>query len=723
MKKLTTLLIAIIFVVSAGTANAQLITPEDVPMLVEMPDPTFFMGFMENYDPAMGWAFENDILTGDGTTGDLRELDCVKRAELLKMLYNVLEVDTANPQAELFSDTPSNQWYINYVKKARERGTVAGYPDGTFKPAQCVNRAEAVKMALLEFPNVNPISTKIDAGDVPESEWYFQYVSYALGNNIVGLQHSGFSNFYYPGESMSRSEFAEMLYRLKTLQDNNLKSYEDGFGPENFEKMPIQDYDLEPEEFFEYDTSLLITLNTQNQNQVDILDDVLRYTPAGSVDEYMGLLYESISDEISPAFDDGTKVMFAAGGFDGKRPIEALIFTVNNGNKLEAAFESLSSKPDFSKSTLFGFKTFDNREDGTYYAYTDDVMATWSTPGDRYLALQKIKNNEKNLLQNTQYNTFIKSIPSANVGTVYFKMSTSETGILAVVPHTSGVKLYYRLDGLGVEVSDVEPYMYKNVPGNDLMMYGESYGLLDLYGDQRGNIVTELQNSELMVSDGNWLNNGFAFAMHDTGTLIPSMAMYFDAADYVADARQDLEALDIFFDAIIAQMDEEEPDMAGVIMKDNVSVDGNNFSRVTLDLGAVPAEQVDSDLEMLTQFVETPMEFYYGITDDNYVVFALYSGFENVLGVERPVGSNSDIKEGMAMLTGYPNGLSYLSFEKVLGYMDLWVAEVEKTEPMPVEMKETYNQIMDYLAPIKYTMDSAKEVSEGDAGLIFVKVN
>jgi len=302
MKKLMIMVLACFFAVST-TVNAQLINPGDEPMLISepeisdeefeailmemeeleamQPDPEDYMKiYMSNYDAAMAWAFENNILTGDGETGDLRPYDCVKRAEFLKMLYNVLKVDTTDAKGELFTDTPSDQWYINFVRKAREKGTIEGYSDGSFRPGTCVNRAEAIKIAFLEFPEINPVATAIDYDDVPETEWYYKYVSYALANNLVGTRHIYYLKVYNPGVAMTRDEFAEMLYRLKTVQDNNLDSYDDYYAPNNIEPVEVKDYDLEPEEFFEYGTSLLMTVDTHNQNQIDQLDSFLAMTPA-----------------------------------------------------------------------------------------------------------------------------------------------------------------------------------------------------------------------------------------------------------------------------------------------------------------------------------------------------------------------------------------------------------------------------------------------------------
>ena len=133
------------------------------------------------YKQSIDWMLENEIINGYGD-GSFKPDNCVNRVELLKMLFKTLEVDTTEYEAELFSDTYANEWYTEYVIAARARGTVNGYPDGTFKPSQCVNRVEAIKMALLEFNNgeipdqygmvINPYDIGEMSQDTP---WWMPY--------------------------------------------------------------------------------------------------------------------------------------------------------------------------------------------------------------------------------------------------------------------------------------------------------------------------------------------------------------------------------------------------------------------------------------------------------------------------------------------------------------------------------------------------------------------
>lgn len=183
-----------------------------------------------NYKDSILWMKEHNIINGykDNT---FKPDKCVSRAEFLKMLFLTLQIDPNKSTSELFPDTPKSEWYAPYIRTAREHKTIKGYDDGKFHPNNCVNRAEAIKMAIFEFNNGqipedpnNPTLTY--AKDVKEDKWYYKHISYALKSDIVGLQHATIDKstdlgviLFYPENEMSRKEVAEMLYRIKMLKD------------------------------------------------------------------------------------------------------------------------------------------------------------------------------------------------------------------------------------------------------------------------------------------------------------------------------------------------------------------------------------------------------------------------------------------------------------------------------------------------------------------------
>jgi hypothetical protein len=198
-----------------------------------------------SYTNAITWMSENEVISGY-SDGSFKPDQCINRVEILKLLMEMLETDLAPyDNTPLFPDTYDNEWYTPYIKAGRAQEIISGYPDGTFKPAECVNRVEAIKIAMKSF-DIDGYS--FDHGwswiDIKPNEWYFKYAYAALDMNILGLDHvlyathpeSGLPfNYYFPAESMRRSEVAEMLYRIKAMTDNTKDKYDPTDSPNAIE--------------------------------------------------------------------------------------------------------------------------------------------------------------------------------------------------------------------------------------------------------------------------------------------------------------------------------------------------------------------------------------------------------------------------------------------------------------------------------------------------------
>ncbi|QQR54773.1 S-layer homology domain-containing protein [Candidatus Peregrinibacteria bacterium] len=154
---------------------------------------------------------EQDILQGysDGTFKPDQE---VNRAEALKMFLMGMGVAPQTGVELNFSDVESDAWYAEWVGSAVQEGIVSGYSDGTFKPEQSVNRAEAMKMLTLaagltaSSPNSSPFL------DVSTDVWFASYAALAKEKNVITPQTDG---LWHGEAALSRAEIAEMVYRLQ----------------------------------------------------------------------------------------------------------------------------------------------------------------------------------------------------------------------------------------------------------------------------------------------------------------------------------------------------------------------------------------------------------------------------------------------------------------------------------------------------------------------------
>jgi len=139
----------------------------------------------------------------------------INRAEALKIIFAALGT-TPNKQTtsqKPFSDVPTNKWFTPYVLTAKERDIIQGYPDGSFRPAQEINKVEFIKMTMsaqdfyLEPINNQPALEKYS--DLDPSAWYLPYISFSVLNNFLDN-----SEKLHPRKGMSRGEAALILYKI-----------------------------------------------------------------------------------------------------------------------------------------------------------------------------------------------------------------------------------------------------------------------------------------------------------------------------------------------------------------------------------------------------------------------------------------------------------------------------------------------------------------------------
>lgn len=164
--------------------------------------------------PAIQYVVAEGIFQGypDGT---FRPNDVINRAETTKVIllgFNIpLLPDDGTDLG--FSDVILNAWYMTYLRTGQTEGIIEGYPDGTFKPAQQVNKVEMLKIFLETAGNdlTGVVSPSNPYPDTPNDVWYSKYVQFSKDYALVDAATDG--NFY-PAEGMKRGDVAELFYRF-----------------------------------------------------------------------------------------------------------------------------------------------------------------------------------------------------------------------------------------------------------------------------------------------------------------------------------------------------------------------------------------------------------------------------------------------------------------------------------------------------------------------------
>jgi hypothetical protein len=170
---------------------------------------------------AITYLKENNIVEGY-EDGSFRPNNSINRAEALKIIVEAFEVNVDEKAKDRFSDVKEDQWFFKYVNSAVEEKIVQGYQDKTFKPAQEVLNSEALKMMMVAAKTaVRPSSEDVFL-DVLKNEWFAPYFAAAKEKNIIWGDELGLTQ---PNKPLSRAEFSELIYRFLVMKEENINKF------------------------------------------------------------------------------------------------------------------------------------------------------------------------------------------------------------------------------------------------------------------------------------------------------------------------------------------------------------------------------------------------------------------------------------------------------------------------------------------------------------------
>jgi hypothetical protein len=157
-------------------------------------------------------------LLGGYPDGTFRPANTVVRAELVAALARLRGIRVTPEAKPAFKDAAAiAPWAWAAVAAAQREGLVAGYPDGTFRPAQPVSRAElATLLARLlagqEPPPASSILPYADLAAIPD--WSREAVALTHATGVLRGREVG---CFAPLAPVTRGEMAAALNRCRPL--------------------------------------------------------------------------------------------------------------------------------------------------------------------------------------------------------------------------------------------------------------------------------------------------------------------------------------------------------------------------------------------------------------------------------------------------------------------------------------------------------------------------
>ncbi len=133
--------------------------------------------------------------------------------------------------AHLFTDVNTSAWYHEAVDYVLVNGLMSGYGNGLFGPEDNLSRAQLCQ--IIYNLEGQPAATGGSAfTDVADGAWYFDAVTWAAENGIVGGYGGG---LFGPEDNITREQLAAILYRYAQVkgydvsvgEDTNILSYAD----------------------------------------------------------------------------------------------------------------------------------------------------------------------------------------------------------------------------------------------------------------------------------------------------------------------------------------------------------------------------------------------------------------------------------------------------------------------------------------------------------------
>lgn len=205
------------------------------------------------YFVAISYLEQHGIINGydDGT---FKPNENINRAESLKMLtlasgiftieeVENIEISDEEDKKRPFTDTPVSAWYTVYLKAAKDAGIIDGYEDGSFRPENTINLAEALKIFFESYEDIiYPNIEDYLFNDTPLDAWFTKYTAYAASKGIINIYDSNNVN---PEQDVTRGYLAEIIYR-KIMSE---QGYD--FGKATFYGAAVQGYGTASGETFD----------------------------------------------------------------------------------------------------------------------------------------------------------------------------------------------------------------------------------------------------------------------------------------------------------------------------------------------------------------------------------------------------------------------------------------------------------------------------------------
>jgi len=139
-----------------------------------------------------------------------------------------------------FTDVSSNYWAAQFIQELSQRGVIAGFPDGSFRPEEAVTRAQFAAMVNKAFQKA-PQRQAIRFVDVPSNYWASGAIQQAY---TIGFLSGYPGNRFEPNQAIPRQQVLVSLangleYSANSNVESTLQYFNDAYNIASYARSPI----------------------------------------------------------------------------------------------------------------------------------------------------------------------------------------------------------------------------------------------------------------------------------------------------------------------------------------------------------------------------------------------------------------------------------------------------------------------------------------------------
>ncbi|MEW5897885.1 MAG: S-layer homology domain-containing protein, partial [Bacillota bacterium] len=171
--------------------------------------------------PYVNYLVAKNLLKGY-PDGSFRPASSITRAEITALLARASGLTGQKPATPTFKDLGPGHWAYETIETAARAGLVRGYPDGSFRPDAPVTRAEASALLLrLTKESLPAVTLPEVVKDVNSGHWAWRQVAAVLD---AGLLTMAAKNSFAPDLPATRAQVARGLAIMLNISPERLET-------------------------------------------------------------------------------------------------------------------------------------------------------------------------------------------------------------------------------------------------------------------------------------------------------------------------------------------------------------------------------------------------------------------------------------------------------------------------------------------------------------------